>query len=282
MASFARLAVFLCLCAVVIAITDCGNKPRIGSGQEGHLVFCVGEGNTAYVNGGMSMTHLFVNGVNITQVITNLEEKNAALIANNTALIADNTALRNDVANITTQQIALFADNTALKDMVRQFICSEGKMLGVFNQINTHGAFDWEYFSFNDKHYLAVANHHNDATRNIPSALYKYDPTTDQFVEFQTVDTHGARDWEYFSFDDKHYLAVANAYNGATYNIPSALYKYDPTTDLFVEFQTVDTHGAQAWEYFSFDNNHYLAVANYYNGATRNIPSTIYHLNALC
>ena len=43
--------------------------------------------------------------------------------------------------------------------------------------------------------------------------------------------------------------------------------------------QTISTNGALDWEYFTIDNNHYLVVANQYNGSTYNIDSKIYKWN---
>jgi hypothetical protein len=41
--------------------------------------------------------------------------------------------------------------------------------------IATSGAFDWEHFEIGTEHYLAVANHYNDATGNINihSVMYR-------------------------------------------------------------------------------------------------------------
>ena len=44
----------------------------------------------------------------------------------------------------------------------------------------------------------------------------------------------------------------------------------------FKEVQSILTAGAQDWEYFAIGSNHYLAVANGYNGSTNNIDSKIY------
>ena len=46
--------------------------------------------------------------------------------------------------------------------------------------IPTHGACDWEHFTIGTDTFLAVANYHNDSTRNIDSMIYKKEvPTAD-------------------------------------------------------------------------------------------------------
>jgi hypothetical protein len=44
----------------------------------------------------------------------------------------------------------------------------------------------------------------------------------------------------------------------------------------FVPFQSILTHGAHDWEFFTIDNESYLVVANYSNGSTTNVDSKIY------
>ena len=41
---------------------------------------------------------------------------------------------------------------------------------------------------------------------------------------YQTIDTTGAYDIEYFTISGKHYLAVANRQNGATPQLNSVIY----------------------------------------------------------
>ena len=95
-----------------------------------------------------------------------------------------------------------------------------------------------------------------------------------EFVEFQSIPTNGAHDWQFFTIGSDHYLAVANYYNGSTYNIDSKLYRWDGTS--FFEFQSIPTNGAVDWEFFTIGSVHYLALANHYNDSTYNIDSKLY------
>ena len=141
-----------------------------------------------------------------------------------------------------------------------------------FQAIPTNGAYDWEFFTISDTHYLAVANNRNNTTFNIDSKIYRWDGSS--FLEFQTIPTNGAFDWEFFTISDTNYLAVANEYNGSTYNLDSKIYRWNGTE--FGAFQTITTSGAYDWEFFTISDTHYLAVANHSNDSTFDLDSHIY------
>lgn len=58
--------------------------------------------------------------------------------------------------------------------------------------------------------YLAVANYGNDTSKLTNSTIFKWHRHRKKFREFQTIGTYTARDMEFFSIEDEHYLAVAN------------------------------------------------------------------------
>ena len=91
--------------------------------------------------------------------------------------------------------------------------------------VDTQGAYDWEYLSIADNHYLVVANYHNDASTIIDSVLYKWDQDGDSFAVDQTIPTVGALDWEYFTIGTEHFLAVANYHDDTTHDVNSVVYK---------------------------------------------------------
>ncbi len=94
------------------------------------------------------------------------------------------------------------------------------------------------------------------------------------FAEEALIPTNGAFDWEAFTIDGDVYLAVANRYNGSTYNLDSKIYRWTGTS--FTETQSIPTHAAMDWEFFTIGSDHYLAVANHYNGSSYNLDSKIY------
>jgi hypothetical protein len=97
------------------------------------------------------------------------------------------------------------------------------------------------------------------------------------FEEEALIPTNGARDWESFTIGSDHYLAVANTYNGSTYNLDSKIYRWNGTA--FTETQSIPTNGAMDWEFFTIGSDYYLAVANHYNNSTYNVNSKIYRWN---
>jgi hypothetical protein len=154
----------------------------------------------------------------------------------------------------------------------------DGQAFVEHQSLPTQGANDWQFFTIADEPYLAVANGRNDATPtrgaegpNTDSRIYRWDGTN--FVEFQALATNGAEGLEFFTLDDVPYLAVANAFDGQTYNVASKLFRWEGAG--FVPFQSLATHGASDWKYFVVDSNSYLVVANRYNGATYNVDSDV-------
>ena len=131
-----------------------------------------------------------------------------------------------------------------------------------------------EHFSINGTFFLAFANHHGDINKyKTSSMIYKMKQTTGKFTLYQTLQTRGARGLEYFSIADKHFLAVANIYDG-TYLLDSVIYQWNGK--LFEVFQKVATKGGADFTFFTINGDKYLAVTNYYNGSTHSIKSVIY------
>ena len=143
-----------------------------------------------------------------------------------------------------------------------------------FQRIGTSGAADWEYFNVDGDHYLAVANSQNGDTRNVDSVVYVRE-ADGSFVEFQRIGTSGAVDWEYFNVDGDHYLAVANMGNDETVNIDSVVYVRGEEGS-FSEFQRIGTSGANDWEYFNVEGDHFLVVSNSRNDTTYIVDSVVY------
>ena len=86
---------------------------------------------------------------------------------------------------------------------------------------------------------------------------------------------------EHFTIDGSLFLAFAN-YESDTaenYNTDSFIYKFNDLTGKFFVYQTIGTHGGHDVEYFTISGEHYLAVANVYNGITHRLNSVIYLWN---
>jgi hypothetical protein len=116
--------------------------------------------------------------------------------------------------------------------------------------------------------YLGVAS----SGPNAGTKIFVWNGTS--FEEFQTLGTIDARDIEAFDIDGNTFLAVANYFNGSSYNIDSDVFRWNGTG--FEMFQRLPTHGARAVKMFEFGDNFGLVFANNYNGTSYNIDSAIF------
>ena len=157
---------------------------------------------------------------------------------------------------------------------LQQTICSMVDFLQSYQELETAGATDWEYFAIEGSHFLACANHDRG-----PSVIYQMDDDTGLFEAVQEIETSFALDLEYFSIGGSHYLAVANYQNLTSFEVVSVIYRMDNKTGLFEVAQEISTFGAASWKYFWVRGSHFLAVANSQNDVTVEVPSVIYKLN---
>src|SRR3989344_1397145 len=76
----------------------------------------------------------------------------------------------------------------------------------------------------------------------------------------KSVATQGAYNWKSFTIGADTYLAVANAYDGVSYNVNSSIYKWIPSLSCFgkdgssvcgTAYQSIATNGAAKWESFT-------------------------------
>jgi len=147
-----------------------------------------------------------------------------------------------------------------------------------FQTITTQGAYDWESFTIDGLTYLALANYHDDTTREIDSKIYKWNGANEQFEELQSIPSVGAKQWNSFSVDGENYLALANNRNDTTRNVDSKIYKWSGAS--FEEMQVISTNGATGLESIVVGGETYLVVANFSNDITHNIDSKIYKWSA--
>ena len=103
--------------------------------------------------------------------------------------------------------------------------------------------------------------------------IYKMNEQTGKFNLYQTLQTRGAFGLKYFSIADKHFLAVANYYDG-THLLDSAVYQWNG--QRFVVFQKIPTKGASDVAIATINGENYLTIANYYDGSTHSTKSVIY------
>ena len=141
-----------------------------------------------------------------------------------------------------------------------------------YQDLPTSGAVDVEQFTINGNQFLAFANSRNDTDGfNTESFIYKMNNFTEKFSLYQTINTMGAADMKYFTMADKHYLAVANSWNGFKYRLNSTIYQWNGQE--FVVFQNVATKEARKLFFFKIGIEPFLSVVNVYYGY---VDSVIY------
>uniref|UniRef100_A0A3B3S923 Thrombospondin-type laminin G domain and EAR repeats a n=1 Tax=Paramormyrops kingsleyae TaxID=1676925 RepID=A0A3B3S923_9TELE len=147
----------------------------------------------------------------------------------------------------------------------------------LYQNISTSEALAWKFFTVDDKMFLAAAiSKERDQGGRELSVIYKWSPQRLQFLLYQSLETHSARDWEAFHIGGEVFLAVANLRQNNNHNIDSVIYKWNPSTEAFEVNQTIQTSGAYDWEFFTVGPYHFLVVANTFNGVSTHIESMIY------
>ncbi|XP_023255169.1 thrombospondin-type laminin G domain and EAR repeat-containing protein-like [Seriola lalandi dorsalis] len=153
------------------------------------------------------------------------------------------------------------------------------KSFEVHQMLPTSGAYDWEFFTVGPYHFLVVANAFDGVTTSVDSVIYVW--INGSFQVFQTIKTFCATDWEMFQIGSRVFLVVANGHrlhgNGPSrYAINSTIYELDMNGQLFVRFQDIVTYSAVDWEFFSLGEEHFLVVANSFNGESYSLNSILY------
>jgi len=149
----------------------------------------------------------------------------------------------------------------------------------VFQEITTEAIRDFEHFAIDGIHYLVSANQLSDIHYNTTSILYRYNESVSRFQQFQVFATYGGTSWESFSINGSSFIAVTNMLNGSSYDIPSEVYRFNSSTDSFELYQQIITHGAVQWKHFEIHADHFLVVANHYNGTSYLMKSVVYRYN---
>jgi formylglycine-generating enzyme required for sulfatase activity len=217
-----------------------------------------------------SKMNLYIDGALYSSIPTNAAPENNSLpLVIGKSVVYDYEYVKGPIDDVRIYNRALTAPE------IQSLFRANGPPFTEIEAISTVGATDWERFVIEGETYLALANYYDDTgSFNVDSKIYKWNGSL--FVEFQTIPTSGALDWESFTLNGDTYLAVANSSNGTTNLIDSKVYQWNGS--VFVEFQSIPTQGGADWEYFSLDGEHYLAIANF-QGASYNVDSVIYKWN---
>ncbi|KAM6978124.1 thrombospondin-type laminin G domain and EAR repeat-containing protein-like isoform 1-T1 [Tautogolabrus adspersus] len=79
-----------------------------------------------------------------------------------------------------------------------------------FQDILTHSAVDWEFFTIGDNKFLVVANSHDGSSYSLNSVVYRWQGY-EGFVAVHSLPTFGCRDWEHFSTEEGSFLVYSSA-----------------------------------------------------------------------
>lgn len=125
-----------------------------------------------------------------------------------------------------------------------------------FQHFATFAAKQWHYFTFDGRHFLALAQGVTlpHAVPTVPRHSCIFEWSGDRFEPFQTLEDAGwGYNFAFFAYDGARYLAYAD------HSGPSLIYRWDG--DRFLPFQTIADHGGRAYACFAADGARWLAFA---------------------
>uniref|UniRef100_A0A3B4AYQ4 Uncharacterized protein n=1 Tax=Periophthalmus magnuspinnatus TaxID=409849 RepID=A0A3B4AYQ4_9GOBI len=142
-----------------------------------------------------------------------------------------------------------------------------------YQNISTHEARAWKYFTISGKHFLVVAN--SGEVQQERSVLYRWSPVRRRFVQHQTLDTHSALDWEAFHIHNHSFLVVANHRQGTrSSSVLLLLFEYL----IFNTFNNPNSVKIKRKVIHCVHINMYLCSAR---DSNHNIDSVLYRWNPL-
>ncbi len=133
------------------------------------------------------------------------------------------------------------------------------------------GGEDIEFFTIDGRHYLATASirtGHGPYELNCESVIYRWDANV--WEPFQAVPTFAAKQWRFFEFAGRRFLALAQGVTMdglvARHPATSRIYEWDGAR--FTEFQVLDGKWGYNWSFFELDGMHVLAYADHVGAST--------------
>ncbi|XP_068731155.1 thrombospondin-type laminin G domain and EAR repeat-containing protein-like [Montipora capricornis] len=147
-----------------------------------------------------------------------------------------------------------------------------------YQDLPTQSALDVEVFTIDGSLFMAFAQYREGTpgkyNYKVDSYIYKLNESAGNFTLHQTINTTGACDIEYFMIADKHYIAIANYWDGNTYNLNSSVFQWKGHS--FELWQNISTSGGTSFDFFKIHSELFLAVTNSYDGISKSINSPIY------
>jgi hypothetical protein len=133
-------------------------------------------------------------------------------------------------------------------------------------QLPVPGGEDATFFRIGKDAFLATASIRSGAgpyDLDCQSVIYRSDDG--QWRPFQSIATFAAKQWHFFSFEGRSFLALAQGvvHEGITARHPSRSCIYEWDGARFVEFQTLDGPWGYNWQFFELEGEKFLAYADH-------------------
>ena len=150
-----------------------------------------------------------------------------------------------------------------IKSVVYQYNAT-ASLFESFQEFDTSGGSDWEYFRVGDGDFIAIANERVNSLRTVISVIYRYNATAASFQVFQEILTESAFQWEHFRIGESDFLACAAS--STAYN--SVVYRYNVVAQGFEPVQAVEASNARCCTHFRIGDLDFLAFGAHSGAAS--------------
>ena len=132
-----------------------------------------------------------------------------------------------------------------------------------YQDLPTSGVVDVVQFTINGNQFLAFAKPDTDVFNTEPF-IYKMNNFTEKFSLYQTINTTGGTDMQYFTIADTHYLAVVNFESGSTRQVKLVIYQWNG--QFFDVFQNITLYGNGETDlkFMKIGTEPFLTIVNMY------------------
>lgn len=137
-------------------------------------------------------------------------------------------------------------------------------------RLGVPGGEDAEFFQIGTESFLATTTARTGSgtyESNTLSKIFRWQRGV--WAEFQSVPGLVAKQWRHFSFDGRHFLALALGITGDTVDArhPRRSCILEWNGSRFVEFQILDGRWGYNWAYFELDGQRLLGYADHVDGS---------------
>lgn len=133
------------------------------------------------------------------------------------------------------------------------------------------GGEDLEYFEIDGRRFLAAAGiRTGKGPYNLDTEAVVYERVSHAWVPLQRFPVFAAKQWFAFSFESRHFLALAQGavVDGVVPRHPRQSCLFEWNGERFEPFQTFEGLWGYNWAFASFGGEHYLAYADHVSGSS--------------